>query len=283
MAQLEQHTDEFNPTEARIYRQIKAFKGETDGLSKRIQEEFDDRLDNIASKLQETASGDNAQKAVDSVLTVLNDTSSWSLRPDSIWESFQDEGLSVSSLKDVQELELDEIEQVIDNLDRKYSTMALGQGAAAGAAGLPGALAGLPAIVGLCLRAINEYAVSYGFDIDDADERAMAVLTLAAAASSGEKRGEMFERIESHARTAHSARGHRGEVPQPIMDEVAKELVVRLARGSLAQALPLVGALVGGGFNRAFVKHVCETARRVYEDRWLMRRYEFGEATDDES
>ncbi len=278
MTQLDQKTNQFNQTEAQIWREIQAFKGETDGLRERLTEGIDDKLGDVADKIRETTTGETAQKAIDSVLSVLNDSSSWTLRPEKIWESFQEEGLSVSDLHDVRELELAEIEGVIDNLDRKYNSMAFAQGTATGAAGLPGALADLPALVGLCLRAINEYAVSFGFDIDDPDERAMAVLTLAAAASSGETRGEMFERIEEHARTSYDRESHRGEVPEPIMNQVAEELVVRLARGSLAQALPLVGALVGGGINRAFVKHVCETARRVYEERWLMRRYEFGEA-----
>jgi uncharacterized protein (DUF697 family) len=277
MTQLDQKTDEFNQTEAHVWREIKAFKNQNDGLRARFQQGVDEKLDDVATKLQQTTSGETTEKTIDAVISVLNDASSWTLRPEKIWENFQEEGLSVSDLDDVRGLELDEIEKVVDNLDRKYNSIAFAQGTATGAAGLPGALADLPALVGLCLRAINEYAISYGFDIDNADERAMAVLTLAAAASSGESRGEMFERIEKHARTTHGQRSHRGEVPEPIMDEVAKELVVRLARGSLAQALPLVGALVGGGINRAFVKHVCETARRVYEERWLMRRYEFGE------
>lgn len=277
MTRLDQKTDDFNQTEARVWRQIKAFKNQNDGLSERFKQGIDDKLDDAATKLQETTTGETTEKAIDAVLSVLNDSSSWTLRPDKIWESFQDEGIPVADLNDVRRLELDQIEKVVDGLDRKYNTMAFAQGTVTGAAGLAGALADLPAMVGLCLRAINEYAISYGFDINDADERAMAVLTLAAAASSGESRGEMFERIEQHARTTRGQSGHGGEVPDPIMNEVAKELVVRLARGSVAQALPLFGALVGGGINRSFVNHVCETARRVYEERWLMRRYEFGE------
>jgi uncharacterized protein (DUF697 family) len=286
MPRLEHHQDQFSSTEAHVYREIQAFKTAEPSLSQKFRETVDDRIGGLIDKIKETSTGATTEQAIDAVLQALNESSSKTLRPEKIWENFHDEGLSISSLNDVRTLELEAIERVVDGLDRKYNTVALVEGAAAGAIGLAGAFADLPALVGIYLRAINEYAICYGFDVDTSDEQAMAALTLAAAASTGETRKEMFDRVEEHARSiqersSQESEAHDGEVPQPVMNQVAQEIVTRLVRGSLAQSIPLVGALVGGGINRAFVKHVCQTARRVYEERWLMCQYQGAEAIKD--
>ncbi len=273
MTELDQHTDEFTTTEEHVFAQVQAFKGEEPGMVEKFQAGINRRLEAVADKIDDTQAGDIAEQAVDAVLDILHDQATWSVRQEHIFENFHEEGYSVDSLEDIGTLELDAIEETLDHLERKYGFAAFTEGAVAGSAGLPGVFVDLPAIVTISLRAINEYATYYGFDAGADEERPVAVLILAAAASVGESRQQLFERIAAYTRTLDNPTVAEGEVPDRVMSDVVQQLVTRLVRGKVAESLPLVGALVGGGFNRAFVRHVCETARRVYEERWLMRRY----------
>lgn len=273
---LEQHADQFSATERDVWQKIRSFKNEEPGLVTRAQGAVSSRLEDVAERIGGTDSGEAIEQAVSVVLDILHDTATWTVRQPKIFEDFRDEGYDVYALDDVRALPLEAVEETLGHIDRKYSVAAFAEGAAAGAAGLPGVLADLPAVVTICLRAINEYGVYFGFDIQGADERPVAVLILAAAATMGEARAATFERIQTYTRSLDAPQEGPPEVSEAVLRQVVQDLVVRLVRGKLAETLPLVGALVGGGFNRAFVDHVCETAQRVYEQRWLVRRYEFG-------
>ena len=79
--------------------------------------------------------------------------------------SFREKGYDVHRHADVFKLDLEQVDAVVGRLDAKYTGLAFAEGAAAGAAGVPGLIADIPALVTLNLRAIAEYATYYGFDV----------------------------------------------------------------------------------------------------------------------
>lgn len=58
-----------------------------------------------------------------------------------------------------------------------------------------------------------------------------------------------------------------------IIQEIAKSLGIRLTKAKLAQTIPAVGAIVGGGFNAYFTMKVCDAAFYLYRERFLAHKY----------
>ena len=53
-----------------------------------------------------------------------------------------------------------------------------------------------------------------------------------------------------------------------ILQNLAKTVGVRLTKAKLAQAIPVAGAVFGGGFNAYYVSSVCDTAYFLYRERF---------------
>ncbi|MGM3193259.1 EcsC family protein [Dickeya dadantii subsp. dieffenbachiae] len=128
--------------------------------------------------------GDVIKKAINGLVGVCNDAAQWSVRPESIFEEFRDDGhYNIKSHNDIHFLPLENIDKTVGFLGAKYKGIALTQGAGTGSIGLPGLIIDIPLIVTLNLRAIGEYATYYGFDIDNQEERLYAFNLLGLASS----------------------------------------------------------------------------------------------------
>ncbi|XBS71848.1 EcsC family protein [Acerihabitans sp. KWT182] len=57
------------------------------------------------------------------------------------------------------------------------------------------------------------------------------------------------------------------------MQETAKTLGIRLTKAKLAQTLPVVGAVIGGGYNACFTRRICDAAYHLYRERFLMLKF----------
>ena len=58
-----------------------------------------------------------------------------------------------------------------------------------------------------------------------------------------------------------------------VIREIAKTLGIRLTKAKLAQAVPIMGAAVGGGFNAYYTARVCDAAYHLYRERFLAEKY----------
>src|SRR6185503_17139313 len=135
----------------------------------------------------------------------------------------------------------------------------------------------IPALVTLSLRAINEYGTYFGFDSENPEERCYALLVLAVASTATDATRlmalqEITDIAKDMADPAPPTRKQR-TLSAELLNKTAHAVVVRLAKGKLAQVVPIIGAAVGGGYNSAFLAEVCRTAKALYAERWLMRRH----------
>ena len=48
---------------------------------------------------------------------------------------------------------------------------------------------------------------------------------------------------------------------------------MRLTKAKLAQGVPIMGAVVGGGFNAYYTARVCDAAYHLYRERFLAEKY----------
>lgn len=269
---------EFTPYEQRARDEIRVFKNPpvraVGGMFARASAVLD-RATDVAF---ENAVGGAVTKLVASVVERLNDAASWSVRSDTIYAEFRKAGYrDVHSAPGVHALALEDVDRVARGVGRKYLALAAVEGAVAGAAGGAAVVVDVPALISLALRCVNEHGAYYGFDAARVEERAFAVRVLSvASAASHSTRRDALEDLTRYTIELR-ARGDRGEVQSlvgvPLMKKLAETMGIRLARAKLAQAVPVVGAVVGGSFNGWFLELVGRASWALYRERFLVERY----------
>ncbi|WAF91797.1 EcsC family protein [Aeromonas hydrophila] len=218
------------------------------------------------------------KKAIEGLTNVCNDAAQWSVRPEAIFKEFRDDGyVNINSHDDLLNLDLSDIDKVVGWLGAKYKGIALVEGAGAGAAGAAGLIVDIPALITLNLRAIGEYAAYYGFDTSRQEERLFAfhVLGLASSPTDASKSLAMAQLVRISQDVAKKASWSQLEKSAfvKIIQEIAKTLGIRLTKAKLAQAIPVMGAALGGGFNAYFTMKVCDSAYYLYRERFLAQKY----------
>lgn len=219
--------------------------------------------------------GTALEKAVQAVTALASKAAHSSLQEEKIYAAFRTAGYPIGKPGDVFRLPLQNVDGVAAGLQAKYIAIAAAEGAGTGLVGLAGLAADIPAMTVLSIRAAAEYAVTYGFSLSRAEERAFLqkVLTTGFATSQREKAGALIQLrqlskllLEATSSTAAKA------LTQASTQTVAKALATSLARRKLAQFIPLAGAVIAGTINVACMHDVCETAACAYRKRFLKIR-----------
>ena len=217
-------------------------------------------------------------KTVGGLVSLLNDIAQWSVRPSAIVEEFQSDGHSrVRSLKGIRKLDLEQVDHTIGYLGAKYKSLALTEGAGAGATGAPGIPADIIALVAMNLRAAGEYSTYCGFNVSSQQERlfAMNILGLSSSPSDTSKHAALAQllRISMDVARKSAWKDLEKHVFVQIIQRIAKALCIRLTKAKLAQLIPVTGAVIGGGFNAYFISKVTDASYYLYRERFLAEKY----------
>lgn len=222
--------------------------------------------------------GDAIQASVQGLTNTCNDLAQWSVRKDAIYAEFRKAGHdNFSKEADIFLLNLEDVDKIVGSLATKYKGIALVEGAGAGALGLPAIPPDLVALITLNLRAIGQYATYYGFDIDLQQEKlfALNVLGLASSPTDSSKGVAMAQlvRIAQDVAKKQTWKELERHTFVKVVQQMAKNLGIRLTKAKLAQVIPATGAVVGGGFNAYFTAKVCDSAYFLYRERFLAQRF----------
>ena len=222
--------------------------------------------------------GEALQKAVKGLISVCNDAAQWSVRPEVILEEFRSDGHEhILTLDNISKLKLEDVDKTVGWLGAKYKSLALAEGAGAGAAGIAGIAIDIPTLIALNLRAIGEYATYYGFDIERQEERLFAfnILALSSSPADASKNVAMAQLVKISQQVAKKQTWKQLEQHAfvKIIQQIASSLGVRITKAKLAQIIPVAGAVVGGGFNAYFTSNVCDAAYYLYRERFLARAH----------
>lgn len=264
--------------EKKALREIASWKNPRRGLLDRLGELTDKPLNFATAKLLDNAVGELLHKAINAALLALNDVAAATVRQESILGKFRGAGHpQVAASRDIFQLELAQVDRVVGHLGTQYLVPAFGEGAATGMAGFVGLVADVPMLFALNLRAIADYAAHYGFDTGSQAERAyiMHVLMYASAPTQAEREATMrsLERI-SRAVTADETWEELERVlSMQVVKKAADVITKRITKAKAGQAIPVAGAIIGGGFNAWFTKSTCDAAYNLYRERFLQRRY----------
>jgi uncharacterized protein (DUF697 family) len=224
--------------------------------------------------LDAPGTGDIIRLSIEGLIRVCNDFAQWTVQKDVIYAEFRKAGhAGIARESDVFAIDLEDVDRVVGWLDAKYKVIALAEGAAAGAVGLPGIPPDLVALITMNLRAVGEYATYYGFNIHAQEERlfAMNVLGLASSPTDTSKPFAMAQlgRIAQDVKKKRTWSQLEEHALVRVIQQIAKALGIRLTKAKLAQVVPVAGAVVGGGFNAYFTAKVCDAAYYLYRERFL--------------
>lgn len=215
----------------------------------------------------------------------LNQTFAWL---DSAAARFADErnlikDAGVSSLTELQSLDLSLSDRLAEGNHRWAMGMAAAEGAVTGVTGIVGLAADIPAIITLALRTIYRTGLCYGFDVKTERQIALGILAVSGANSTEEKAQALTSLEEEQAILVSQADGSGGNgsrTSTPSIDnsritsrQVTHQLGVNLAKRKTLQAVPMIGALVGGSVNAWYIRDVSLAARRVFQEQWLRQNH----------
>ncbi|WP_199443405.1 EcsC family protein [Umezawaea beigongshangensis] len=225
-----------------------------------------------------------------------------SLRRDAVLGAYRKRGHAVESLDDVRRLDLREIDEVRPRLDLGYVTASTVQGAAAGfavsggqviAAGGTAVSAGAAAAPGAALvlgtmaadaaavlmashRAVAHVAAYYGYDLDRDDEKLFALGVLGYATASNAGKAQAYLELNKVVRGLAGRQSWmqlEQHVVTRVVQQVYQRLGIRLTKQKLAQAVPVVGVVIGAGLNARLLSRVVDDANHAYRRRFLQEKY----------
>jgi uncharacterized protein (DUF697 family) len=184
----------------------------------------------------------------------------------------------VSSLAELQSQDLSLSDRLAEGNHRWAMGMAAAEGAVTGVTGLVGLAADIPAIITLALRTIYRTGLCYGFDVQPERQMALGILAVSGANSMEEKTQALAKLDEQQtALTGHGTTGpgnvSKLDHSRITVRQVTHQLGVNLAKRKALQAVPMVGALVGGSVNAWYIRDVSWAARRVFQEQWLRQNH----------
>jgi hypothetical protein len=230
-----------------------------------------------AGAVLKSRTGEIVSRGIERVMDTLNQGASWAVRDEVAFREFRAGGYPVRARSDIPRLALRDVDETARRYGSKSKSQAFVIGASAGMLGAPGLALDIAGVVGVALRAINEYATYYGFDVSTDDEKAYVLLILAAVSTLTfeERQKAMAELTEASLLLA--GRDPRAEsrrlLSTQLVSRVAGSLAVRLVQSRPAQGIPILGAGVGAVADVWFVRTVKQTASQLYRERFLMRKY----------
>src|SRR5579883_2668738 len=253
------------PYEKAALAEIDAFKNPNPTLLSRAWDVISKPFESAADLALDNKVGEAIMKAISGIIRLLNDSASWSVRTDAILDEFRKDGhKGVKRLNHIRKLSLEQVDKVVGYLGAKYRTIAAAEGGATGMMGLPGIPIDIPALIAIALRAVNEYATYYGFDVSVEHERKFATSVLGVASSPTllAKHSALAEITKLSALLAKRATWADLEKVGlvELIKTIAKSLGIRLTKQKLGQIVPLIGLFVGAGVNIWYVSNVVESA-----------------------
>lgn len=193
-------------------------------------------------------------------------------------------------LRDGDVLEISELQtkelRLSDNLANEVHNWAIGiaggEGALAGATGIAGLVADVPALITMSFRVIHKIGLCYGFECKSEEDKkfVLAILSTAGANTLTEKATSVALLQKMNVMVAKTtwktltekAMANRYGVEAAVITikSVAKQLGINITKRKAAQAIPIIGGVVGAAINTAFINDIAWAARRSYQERWLL-------------
>jgi hypothetical protein len=175
-------------------------------------------------------------------------------------------GARYTTRKPVLQLSLEETEDAVGKLVKKYQHTAAAEGGITGAGGLLLGLADFPLLLGIKIKMLFDIAALYGFNVKDYRERIYLLHIFQLAFSSQEHRREVFRHLENWEEEKKSL---PEDITQFEWRKFQQEYRDYIDLAKMAQLVPGIGAVVGVVVNYRLIKKLAVTAMNAYRMRVL--------------
>ena len=187
----------------------------------------------------------------------------------------------VKSINELASKSLELSDKLANNVHNWANGIALAEGAATGATGLPGMIVDIPALIIMTLRVIRKIGLCYGYDCDTEKEKQFifSIMSAAGANSTNEKiialgniqAAKVLISKTAWRKMAEKAANNKFSKEAIVLaiKNLAKQLGVNLTKRKALQAIPIIGGAVGATMNIAFINDAAWAARRAFQELWL--------------
>ncbi|WP_102345285.1 EcsC family protein [Bacillus sp. Marseille-P3661] len=256
----EQNLLQYEPTDfERMYDKwiIRGF----DRLDSNVKEQFFKSLDNwlfhLHAFIQSSDSQMNARERLLKEARIFNE--------------------QIDQISDMKQLSIDQLVYIADQQIAKYRIYSFTQG---GLAGTGGALLGadIPAMIVLNLRAVQNVALVYGYDVNVPFEMMTSLKVFHSATLPKRMRGAGWVKLVEEAQQIEEHYYYLYEKDEDLTDEswfeqpliqILKSIVMMMFRNKLIQGLPLISMAVGASMNYKLARQVTDFAHKYYQMRYL--------------
>ncbi len=197
----------------------------------------------------------------------------------------------ISAISDLQNRYLSLSDRLANEIHNWAIGIATAEGAATGATGIVGLTVDIPAIVTLALRTVHKIGLCYGYEcVSEIDKQFVLGILAASGANTVSEKVAALTTLRSIevaiAKQTWKAMAEKAAQQQLSKEgaiisvkNLAKELGVNLTKRKALQAIPAIGAIVGGSVNGWYVKDVGWAARRAFQGRWLIGNHKMSSKT----
>ena len=187
---------------------------------------------------------------------------------------------TIEKISDLKHLTIDHLAYMADQQIAKYRIYSAAQG---GLAGTGGALLGvdIPAIIMINLRAVQNIANVYGYDVNIPYEMMTSLKVFHAATLPKRMRAEGWSKLIGDVQQFDDQFYYLYEKDEELTNEtwleqpliqILKSLVIILFRKKVMQGLPILGMAIGAGMNYKLSRQVTEFANNFYQIRYLLEK-----------
>ncbi len=211
---------------------------------------------------------DQAGAAVEQLLSMLNDASTWTYDAAGLLEKARQEGLDVERIEDLREAPLETLDPLARGLFSQHAVMAAVEGGGAGLGGIAFIAADIPLLFTINLRLIQQIGAIFGFPMHGPEYRPLVLSIFNVAASGGkEAKNAALREVSVAAAAVANELAYKGRVSGTFRDQTRqfpREIAKNLLGRKLAQTIPIAGAAVGAGVNYWFTTETAETAFMLF-------------------
>ena len=202
-------------------------------------------------------------------------------------ELFADEGdvMRKGGVSEVDALRTKDL-KLSDKLANEIHNWAIGiasaEGVGSGMWGIYGLALDIPFVITFALRTIHKIGLCYGYrNKDEKGKSFVLALLSAASANTVSEKAEavkllraidvMITKQTMKAIAEKAVQQQLGkEAVLLSMKNLGRQLGINITERKILQAIPAIGAAVGGSVNAWFINDVAWAARRAFQERWLI-------------
>lgn len=225
------------------------------------------------------------EHAVMGAMEILRDGSRWTYPDSGIVKEARKLGIEISDYRDLCDQDMKKLDRIARSYFGSNKVIAALEGAGCGLGGVALIAADIPVLFGVSFRAVQQIGSCYGFDMEDPDMTpvVMSVYNAGATAESAAKTAALMDmRVAATALARNwtyqkaAERTYTGVIAQLLKERtkhLPRDIANNVTKRKLAQAIPIVGAVVGAGFNYWFMSNTTRAAHMIFRDMYLTRKY----------